>query len=146
MSSKQERRKSKYKFCGTKVCKAEEVRKYFVNPKIESFRLVCKLHYLQFGFQIYRSSRSQMFFGTGALKNFATLDFLFNKVAGFQACNFTKKRLQHRCFSVKFAKSLRETFLHDTSGGYFWKYVMKSFFIAYENDDSCHCVVRIGSH
>ena len=67
MFSKQERRKSKYKFGGTKVCKAEEVRKYFVNPKIESFRLVCKLHYLQFGFQIYRSSRSQMFFGTGAL-------------------------------------------------------------------------------
>ena len=24
----------------TKVCKTEEVRKYFVNPKIESFRLV----------------------------------------------------------------------------------------------------------
>ena len=46
MFSKQERRKCKYKFGGTKVCKAEEVRKYFVNPKIESFRLVCKLHYL----------------------------------------------------------------------------------------------------
>ena len=43
MFSKQGRRKSKYKFGGTK---AEEVRKYFVNPKIESFRLVCKLHYL----------------------------------------------------------------------------------------------------
>ena len=85
MFSKQERGKSKYKFGGTKVCKAEEVRKYFVNPKIESFRLVCKLHYLQFGFQIYRSSRSQMFFGTGALKNFAMLEFLANKVAGLQA-------------------------------------------------------------
>ena len=70
---------------GTKVCKAEEVRKYFVNPKIESFRLVCKLHYLLFGFQIYISSRPQMFFGTGALKNFAMLEFLANKVAGLQA-------------------------------------------------------------
>ena len=30
-----ERRKSTHKFGGTKVCKAEEVRKYFVNPKIE---------------------------------------------------------------------------------------------------------------
>ena len=30
-----ERRKSRHKFGGTKVCKAEEVRKYFVNPKIE---------------------------------------------------------------------------------------------------------------
>ena len=35
MFSKQERRKSKHKFGGTKVFKAEEVRKYFVNSKIE---------------------------------------------------------------------------------------------------------------
>ena len=67
MFSKQERCKSKYKFGGTKVCKAE-IRKHFVNPKMESFGLVCKLHYLQFGFQIYRSSHSQIFFGTGAVK------------------------------------------------------------------------------
>ena len=92
MSNKQEIRKSKYKYGGTKVCKVEEVRKYFVNPKIESFLLVCQLHYLQFGFQIYRSGRSQMFFGTGALKNFAMLEFLFNKVAGLQACNLEKFR------------------------------------------------------
>ena len=31
-----ERRKSKRKFGGTKVCTVEEVRKYFVNPKIEN--------------------------------------------------------------------------------------------------------------
>ena len=30
-----ERDKSRHKFGGTKVCKAEEVRKCFVNPKIE---------------------------------------------------------------------------------------------------------------
>ena len=30
-----ERRKSRHKFGGTKVCKVEEIRKYFVNPKIE---------------------------------------------------------------------------------------------------------------
>ena len=137
--------KSKYKFGGTKVYKVEEVRKYFVNPKIESFRLVCKLHYLQFAFQIYRSSRSQIFFGAGALKKFAMLEFLFNKVAGLQACNIIKKTLQHWCFSVKFAKSLRASFLQNTSGGYFWKYLMNSLFIAYDNDDLCHCVLRIGS-
>ena len=28
--------KSKHKFSGAKVCKAEQVRKYFVNPKIEN--------------------------------------------------------------------------------------------------------------
>ena len=37
--------KANINFGGTKVCKDEEVRKYFLNPKIESFRLVCKLHY-----------------------------------------------------------------------------------------------------
>ena len=31
----QERRKNKHKFSGTKVCGAEKVSKYFVNPKIE---------------------------------------------------------------------------------------------------------------
>ena len=31
----QERRKNRHKFTRTNVCKAEEVRKYFVNPKIE---------------------------------------------------------------------------------------------------------------
>ena len=31
-----ERRKSKHKLGGTKVCKAEQVRKYFVNSKIEN--------------------------------------------------------------------------------------------------------------
>ena len=145
MFSEQERRKSKNKFGGTKVCKAEEVRKYFVNPKIEGFPLMCQLYYLQFGFQICRSSHSQMFFGTGALQNFAMLEFLCNNVAGLQAHNFIKKRLQHRCFSVKFAKSLRASFLHNTSGGYFWKYLMNFIFMTYENNESCHCVVRIGS-
>ena len=71
MFSKRERRKSKCISGGTKVCKAKEVRKYFVNSKIKSFWHVCKLHYVQFGFQIYISSRLQMFFGSGALKNFA---------------------------------------------------------------------------
>ena len=28
--------KSKHKFGGTKVCKAKEIRKYFINPKIEN--------------------------------------------------------------------------------------------------------------
>ena len=32
---------------------------------------------------------------------------LFNKVAGLQVCNFIKKRLQDRCFPVKFVKVLR---------------------------------------
>ena len=35
------------------------------------------------------------------------LESLFNKVSGLEACIFIKKRLQHRCFHVSIAKSLR---------------------------------------
>ena len=35
------------------------------------------------------------------------LQSLLNKVAGFQACNFIKKRLQHICFPMVFEKFLR---------------------------------------
>ena len=35
------------------------------------------------------------------------MESLFKKVAGLRACNFIKKRLQHRSFPVKFEKLLR---------------------------------------
>ena len=50
----------------------------------------------------------------------------------YQACNFVKKRLQHRCFSMKFAKSLRTPFWQNTStlmaacGSKQWK-LMKTY-------------------
>ena len=40
------------------------------------------------------------------------LESLFNKVAGHQACNFIKNRIQHRCFPAKVLQS--------TSDGWFW--------------------------
>ena len=39
------------------------------------------------------------------------LESLLNKVAGLEACNFIKKRLQHRYFPVKFAIFLRTPIL-----------------------------------
>ena len=42
-----------------------------------------------------------------------------SKVAGLKACNFIKKRLQYRCFPVKFEEILRAPILKNTSGGYF---------------------------
>ena len=36
---------------------------------------------------------------------------LFNKIADLKACSFIKKRLQHRCFPVNFAKFLRTPIL-----------------------------------
>ena len=32
---------------------------------------------------------------------------VLNKVAGLSACNFIKKKLEHRCFPMNFAKFLR---------------------------------------
>ena len=36
------------------------------------------------------------------------------------SCNSIKKKLQHRCFPVKFAKFLRTPFLQKSSSGCFW--------------------------
>ena len=54
-----------------------------------------------------------MFHKKAALKKFTIFTgkhlcrSLFDKVAGLQLCNFIKKRLQHRWFSVKIVKFLR---------------------------------------
>ena len=40
------------------------------------------------------------------------LKFVFNKVADSKACNFIKKRLQHKFFPMKFANSLRIPFFY----------------------------------
>ena len=48
------------------------------------------------------------------------LESLFNRVAGLQACNFMKKRLQHSCFPMNIVKFLR-TFIWRTYANYcFW--------------------------
>ena len=56
----------------------------------------------------------EVFCEKGALKNFANFrgkhlcwKLLFNKVAGLKTCSFIKKRLQRKCFPLKFAKFLR---------------------------------------
>ena len=55
----------------------------------------------------FRSSRSQMFFKIFTRKHLCWS--LFNKVACV-ACNFIKKRLEHRCFLVNIAKILKTAF------------------------------------
>ena len=59
---------------------------------------------------LYRSSVDKII----VLKNFE--NSRENKVVDIQACNFTKKSLQHRYFYVSFAKFLR-TFFYETSQG-----------------------------
>ena len=64
--------------------------------------------------------------------------FFLIKLLAFivQACNFIEKRLQHRYFSLKFAKSLRASFLQNTYGGCFL-----CLEISYEL--SAYCIMRM---
>ena len=48
------------------------------------------------------------------------LESVFNKVAGLQASNFIKKRLQHRCLLVIIAKFLRAPILKNTRERCYW--------------------------
>ena len=64
-----------------------------------------------------RSSRSQMFFEIGALKNFAKFkgkllcrSLFFNKVSGVRLVILSKMRLRQRRFPVNFAEFLRTHF------------------------------------
>ena len=63
---------------------------------------------------------SEMFSKTDDTKNFAKFtgerlcwSLFFNKVADFQPATLFKKKLQHRCYPVNFAKFLRTSFLKE---------------------------------
>ena len=65
----------------------------------------------------YRSSHWRCFWKKAVLKNFVNFTgkhLCWSHLSvtwGSKACNFIKKRLQHRCFPVKFAKLLRTLIL-----------------------------------
>ena len=50
--------------------------------------------------------------GASEVQDQSLADVLQNRC---QACNFIQKRLQQRCFSIKFTESLRTLFLQNTS-------------------------------
>ena len=63
---------------------------------------------------IYSSSRLEVFYEKGVLRNFGKFtgkhlcqSLSFNKVSGLRPANLLKKRIWHRCFPVNFAKFLR---------------------------------------
>ena len=65
----------------------------------------------------YRSSRPEVFYKKGVLRNFVNFtgkhlcqSLFFNKVAGLRPATLLKNRLWHRCFPVNFAKFLRTLF------------------------------------
>ena len=77
----------------------------------------CKVFRTAFLQNTSRSSRLQIFLKIGILKNFANVTgkdlrwSLFSKNLHAEGLQLHKKRLQHRCFPVKFAKFLRTPFL-----------------------------------
>ena len=61
-------------------------------------------------FDILKSSHRKCSVKYGLLKNFAKFTgkhLCWSLFAGLKGWNFIKKRIQHKCFSVKIAKSLR---------------------------------------
>ena len=66
--------------------------------------------------QCVQKQPPEVFFRKDVLKNFAYFTGkqlrwgLFNKVAGPQACNFIKKRIQHRCVPVKLENFYKHLF------------------------------------
>ena len=65
----------------------------------------------------FRSSRSQILLKIRVLKKLCkfhrkapVLESLFHKVTGLKTGNSIKKKLQHKCFPVKFAKVFRTPF------------------------------------
>ena len=75
----------------------------FFNVKLKL--LMINFNVSQFHEHIFRSSRSQMFFKIGALKNFAIF--------------WIKKRLQQRYFAVNIAKFLTAAISENTTSGCF---------------------------
>ena len=110
-------------------------------------RLVCKLHYLYFGFLKDRSRRSQMYFRLGTLKDFPMFTekylcwslFLIN-IQAWRPATLLKRDSNICVFLWNF-----RNFLQGTPSGYFWKYLMNSVFITFENNEWGHFVIRVSS-
>ena len=81
-----------------------------------------------------RCSCPEVFCKKGGCRNFAKFigkqlyqSLLFNKLQAWQACNFIKTEIWHRCFPVYFAKFLRTTFLRTPLGN--WTYSRAILFV-----------------
>ena len=87
-----------------------------------------------------RSSRPELFYKKGVLRNFARFtgkhlcwSLFFNKVAGLKPPTLLKKRLWHRCFPVNFAKFLRTPLYRTPLDDCFWSMLTKYNHILVQN-------------
>ena len=78
----------------------------------------CKWRVVLLVIFLFRSSRPEVFYKTGVLRNFTKFtgkhlcqSLFFNKITGLSPATLLKKRLWHRRFPVNFAKFVRTPFL-----------------------------------
>ena len=69
------------------------------------------------------SSRSKVFFKTGALNNFTNFTKKPVLESYFKACKFIEKRRQHKVFSYEICKFFKYTFFT----GHFWRLLFTEF-------------------
>ena len=89
-----------------------------------------------------------VFYKKTVLKNFSIFtgkrlcwSLFFNKIAGYQSCNYIKKRLQHKCFSVNIANFLRTSFLTNICERMLerfptWTYFWRRYFNKYKTKEN----------
>ena len=85
---------------------------------------------------IFRSSHWRCSIKKAILKHFVIFTgkhlcwgLFFDKDAGHQACNFIKKRLQHRCFLANIRKFIRRAILKNICKRlHFWKVLCENVF------------------
>ena len=102
--------------------------------------LICSLDFRYTEALVRRCSSEQVL-----LKNSQCWSFFLIKLQAFWNAILLKRDFNISAFLWNLQNLEEHLFLQSTSGGYFWKYLMNSLFIAYDNDDLCHCVLRIGS-
>ena len=101
----------------------------FINSSVPSNICQVELKILRNSSTIFRSSHRRIH-KKAILKHRKTvLGSLFNKVAGHQASNFIKKRIQHRYFLVNIGKFVRTPILENIwEWLHFWKGFCENIF------------------
>ena len=101
--------------------------------------IICNLDFRYIEVVVCRCSSEQMI-----LKISQCWSFFLIKLPAFRPTILLKRDSNIGAF-CEICKIFKSILLTEHFLWLLWKYLMNSLFIAYENDEWCHCVVRIGS-
>ena len=101
--------------------------------------IICSLDFRYTEAVVRRCSSEQVL-----LKISQCWSFFLIKLQAFRPTILLKKNSNMGAF-CEICKIFKSILLTEHFRWLLWKYLMNSLFIAYENDEWCHCVVRIGS-